>query len=148
MPRSLPKHARHVAQSRLHRRTLLPLSTKAVDAMALKYHTALAALKVGRGTERCVELLLQLTTIARFIGEESTVRLDPVLLEELANVLRAAIERGHATGQWFIDAALQDLCAALVIEHERQLRVTPIGTLERALDRARHFVSAHRPAAL
>ncbi|MFY4713485.1 Fis family transcriptional regulator [Burkholderia glumae] len=148
MPRSLPKHARHVAQSRLHKRTLLPLSKKAVDSMALGYHTTLAALAAGRGTERCAELLLQLATIARFIGGESTSRIDPALLEELTSGLQAALERGHATGQWFIDAALQDLCAALVIEHERQLRVTPIGTLERALDRARHFVSAHRPAAL
>ncbi|USS44283.1 Fis family transcriptional regulator (plasmid) [Burkholderia glumae] len=110
--------------------------------------SAAACRAAGRGTERCAELLLQLATIARFIGDESTSRIDPALLEELTSGLQAVLERGHATGQWFIDAALQDLCAALVIEHERQLRVTPIGTLERALDRVRHFVSAHRPAGL
>ncbi|MGS1024092.1 Fis family transcriptional regulator [Burkholderia glumae] len=147
MARSLPKHAHHAAQTRLHKRNLLPLPRKAVDAMALKYHTALAALAAGQGTERGVELLQQLTTIASFIGEESTTRIDSVLLEELTSGLQAALERGHATGQWFIDAAHQDLCAALVIEHERQLRVTPLGALDRALDRARHFVAGHRSAA-
>ncbi|MGS1041449.1 Fis family transcriptional regulator (plasmid) [Burkholderia glumae] len=147
MPRSLPKHARHVAQSRLHKRNLLPLPKKAVDAIALEYHTTLAALAAERGTERGVELLLQLANIARFIGEESATRIDSVLLKELTSGLQTALDRGHATGQWFIDAAHQDLCAALVIEHERQLRVTPLGALDRALDRARHLIPVHRSAA-
>lgn len=115
-----------------------------MDAMTLEYHTALAA---GQGTEHGVELLQQLTTIARFIGEESTTRIDAVLPEELTSGLQAALERGHATGRWFIDAAPQDPCAALVTEHERRLRATPLGALDQALDRTRHFVAAHRVAA-
>ncbi len=63
---------------------------------------------------------------------------------DLAVGAQAALELGHATGRWFIDATHQDLRAALVIEHERQLRVTPLGALDRALDRARHFIARLR----
>ncbi|MEK6290592.1 MAG: hypothetical protein V4793_04220 [Paraburkholderia tropica] len=66
MARRPTNHARHAALSRLHKRTLLPLPQKAVDAMAL------------------------------------------------------------------------------VSEHERQLRVTLIGSLEKAVDRAKRFATACR----
>ncbi|WLE64175.1 Fis family transcriptional regulator (plasmid) [Burkholderia plantarii] len=144
MARRPTNHARHAALSRLHKRTLLPLPQKAVDAMALEYHAALAALASGQGSRHGVELLQQLVVIARFIGETSSTRLDPALLEQLTAALQAVLERGTATGEWLIDAADRALCAALVIEHERQLRVIPIGSLEKAVDRAKHFATACR----
>ncbi len=103
------------------------------------YHATLAS---GHGSRHGVELLQQLAVIARFIGETSSTRLDPTLLDQLTAALQATLERGTATGEWLIDAADRALCAALVSEHERQLRVTPIGSLEKAVDRAKRFATA------
>ncbi|WP_206427000.1 hypothetical protein [Burkholderia gladioli] len=44
-------------------------------------------------------------------------------LKELTSALPATLARGHATGRWFIDEMHQDLCTALAIAHDSQLRV-------------------------
>ncbi|WP_244116692.1 Fis family transcriptional regulator [Burkholderia gladioli] len=137
----------HAARSRLTqlgKRKLLPLSKEAVDAMAMQYHTALVALQARQGAEHGVMILLQIVVVAGFIGEATAVKIDPAVLGELESALNAALERGQATEEWFLDAQAHDLCAALLAEHERQLSVTPLATLQEVLARVKRFAGGER----
>ncbi|PEH40600.1 Fis family transcriptional regulator (plasmid) [Burkholderia gladioli pv. alliicola] len=147
MPKTVSKLNQHAARSRLtqlDKRKLLPLSKEAVDAMAMQYHTALVALQARQGAEHGVMILLQMVVVAGFIGEATAVKIDPAVLGELESALNAALERGQATEEWFLDAQAHDLCAALLAEHERQLRVTPLATLQEVLARVKRFAKGER----
>ncbi len=112
--------------------------------MAMQYHAALVALRARQGAEHGVMILLQMVVVAGFIGESTAVKIDPAVLGELESALNAALERGETTGEWFLDAPAHDLCAALLAEHERQLRVTPLATLQEVLARVKRFAKEER----
>ncbi|WP_244111016.1 hypothetical protein [Burkholderia gladioli] len=89
-------------------------------------------------------ILLQTVVVAGFIGEATAVKIEPAVLGELESALNAALERGETTGEWFLDAPTHDLCAALLAEHGRQLRVTPLATLQEVLARVKRFAKGER----
>ncbi|KGE10439.1 hypothetical protein [Burkholderia gladioli] len=147
MPKTVSKLNQHAARSRLTqlgKRKLLPLSKEAVDSMAMQYHTALVALQARQGAEHGVMILLQMVVVAGFIGEATAVKIEPAVLGELESALNDALERGETTGEWFLDAPTHDLCAALLVEYERQLRVTPLITLQEVLARVKRFAKGER----
>ncbi|WP_186156530.1 Fis family transcriptional regulator [Burkholderia gladioli] len=140
----LKLQANHARQNRLQKRSLLPLSKEAVDAMAMQYHTALAALKAKQGSKHGVRILLQMVVVAGFIGDATAVRIDPDVLIQLDGALCDALDHGEDTGNWLVNDTIHDLCAALLVEHERQLRVVPVNVLREVLDRATRFRNGER----
>ncbi|WP_186181763.1 Fis family transcriptional regulator [Burkholderia gladioli] len=147
MSKPVSKLRQHAANSRLTqlgKRKLLPLAREAVDSMAMQYHTALVALQARQGTAHGVMILLQMVVVAGFIGEATAVKIDPTVLGELESALNEALERGERSGEWFLDTPAHDLCAALLAEHERQLRVTPLATLQEVLARVKRFAEGVR----
>ncbi|HDR8986247.1 hypothetical protein ABY44_33620 [Burkholderia sp. ZZQ-2] len=82
-------------------------------------------------------ILLEMGVVAGFIGEATPVKIDPAVLGELEFALNEALEHGENTGGWFAGASAHDLCAALLAEHERQLRATPLATLQEVLARVK-----------
>ncbi|WP_322074900.1 Fis family transcriptional regulator, partial [Burkholderia cepacia] len=103
------------------------------------YHTALAALRAGEGTERGVCVLLQMVILTGFIGD---LRSDPInlpLLQQMDADLVAAFDRGRKTGAWFFDESVADLCAALLTHHDQQLKTAPLVLLQEAINQLERF---------
>ncbi|MCA8171509.1 MULTISPECIES: hypothetical protein [Burkholderia] len=57
-----------------------------------------------------------MVVVAGFIGEATAVKFAR-RAGELESALNAALERGVATGGWFLDVQAHDLYAALLAEH-------------------------------
>lgn len=131
--------ARDRAKARASKRKLLPLPRQAIDAMSIKYHTALAALRMRRGTEGGVRVLLQMVILTGFIGDAGLEKIDRAVLRELDNALVETFDRGCDTGEWYFDGPVADLCAALLTQHDRQLKTAPLTVLQEAVERLERF---------
>lgn len=115
--------ARHTAQTRLHKPTCYRCPRKPwIDGAGVSQ----GARGARRGTRNRAPHRAAAAAghhLAAHRGRAHNERIDAVQIKELTSALPATLARGHATGRWFIDEMHQDLCAALAIAHDSQLRM-------------------------
>lgn len=128
---------RKSASSRIPRAKILlmPLSRQDVDDMALRYHLVLDALQRRQGSAYGLQMLIQVTVLTVHLDSSKRARvLYPDLIPQVVRDMRTAFACGVASGEWFLEGAAIARCAAVLTEHDRQLRMMPRGTLFEAVE--------------
>lgn len=127
---------RKSASSRIPRAKILlmPLSRQEVDGMALRYHLVLDALKRRQGSAYGLQMLVQVAVLTVHLDSKRARVLYPDRMQQVVRDMRTAFERGEASGEWFLEGAAIARCAAVLTEHDRQLRMTPRGILFEAVE--------------
>ncbi|WP_413141078.1 hypothetical protein [Burkholderia cepacia] len=150
--RRTPSVQRHrpSAHAKLAKTLLLPMPHQQADKLSLEYHAAFEALRMRRGSARGLAVLLQLVVLSRLIDEARKRELRAEILVASERGINAALERGNAGGEWWLDPQTDDLVAALIAWHDDQLRQAPLGVFAEALERLegiRDGRSSDRPPA-
>ncbi|KWN03692.1 hypothetical protein WT83_32050 [Burkholderia territorii] len=95
--------AQQAAASRKAKSWLLPMSPQDADRILLRYHVALATMRAGRGERIHLQLLLQMTVLASFIGDAYAASLCPDVMAKVEHSILQAVARGDETNAWALD---------------------------------------------
>ena len=101
------------------------MSRRDADRIALRYHLALAAMRAGQGERIHLQLLLQMTVLASFIGDAYAASLCPDAIGKVEQSILQSVTRGDEIGTWTLDEEAIELCAAVATHHDHQLRTAP-----------------------
>ncbi|VWC91611.1 Fis family transcriptional regulator [Burkholderia contaminans] len=105
------------------------------EELALQYHAAFQALRMGRGSAHGLAVLLQLVVLAGFVDEARKHELRAEVLVATERGVNAALEHGKTCGEWGLDPQTDELVAALIGWHDDQLRTAPLAVFAEALER-------------
>ncbi|MBN3827205.1 hypothetical protein G3O00_26765 [Burkholderia sp. Ac-20384] len=135
--RRAPSSRRHQpsAHAKLARTLLLPMPRQKAEELALQYHSAFQALRMGRGSAHGLAVLLQLVVLAGFVDEARKHELRVEVLVATERGINAALEQGKTCGEWVLDPQTDELVAALIGWHDDQLRAAPLAVFAEALER-------------
>ncbi|MDN7894205.1 hypothetical protein QZM93_36990 [Burkholderia cepacia] len=135
--RRAPSSRRHQpsAHSKLARSLLLPMPRQKAEELALQYHAAFQALRMGRGSAHGLAVLLQLVVLAGFVDEARKHELRIEVLVATERGINSALAQGKTCGEWALDPQTDELVAALIGWHDDQLRTAPLAVFAEALER-------------
>lgn len=135
--RRVPSSRRHQpsAHAKRARTLLLPMPRQKAEELALQYHAAFQALRMGCGSAHGLAVLLQLVVLAGFVDEARKHELRMEVLVATERGINAALEQGKACGKWALDPQTDELVAALIGWHDDQLHVAPLAVFAEALER-------------
>jgi hypothetical protein len=135
--RRAPSSRRHhpSARAKLARNLLLPMPRQKAEEVALQYHAAFQALRMGRGSAHGLAVLLQLVVLAGFVDEARKQELRVEVMAATERGINAALEQGRTCGEWVLDPQTDELVAALIGWQDDQLRAAPLAVFAEALER-------------
>lgn len=99
----------------------LPIPAHIGDQFSLRYHLALAAMKVGKGSSAAAQALLEMVLAAGLLADCGYGRLDVQQTRAAERALRRAAGKGLKCRKWKISADAFDALCTVVNEHDRQL---------------------------
>ncbi|WP_256990760.1 hypothetical protein [Burkholderia sp. HI2714] len=114
---------------------LLPMPQQQAEALSLQYHAAFQALRMRAGSAHGLAILLQLVALDGFVDEARRHELCIEVLVAAERGINAALEHGNASGEWALDPQTDELVAALIVWHDKQLRCAPLTLFAEALER-------------
>jgi hypothetical protein len=114
---------------------LLPMPAHQAQRLSLEYHTAFQALRMQRGSQHGLAVLLQLVVLAGFIDEARRHELPGDVLASAEQGINAALKHGASSNEWTLDAQTDELVAALISWHDDQLRSAPLTVFAEAIER-------------
>ncbi|MGF6300080.1 MULTISPECIES: hypothetical protein [Paraburkholderia] len=129
---------------------LLPMPRKEASDLVLRARIALERLRNGEADRSLINLVSQVTLIARFITQAGHGKLDIEVLEAVKGGLEDVLIEADNTGTWDIPETLIDGLTAVINEYDRQISVTRMEIVVRAsdyLDRLAHRAARDTRAA-
>ncbi|WMY10959.1 hypothetical protein [Paraburkholderia phenoliruptrix] len=139
------------AQSPARRRDmllLLPMPRTEVDELVLMYRAALEAAKLGYNDAPLTRRLYTAVLLTRFLTDAGHGLLEQQVLDDAEKQLTAVYDQGNATGTWHYPKETITLLTAVLNEHDRQLRDTPLQVLLDASARLDRIIEKSGESAL
>jgi hypothetical protein len=99
----------------------LPIPAHIADQFSLRYHIALATMKVGKGNAAAAQALLEMVLAAGLLADCGYGRLDVQQTRAAERALRRTAEKGLRSRKWKISADGFDALCTMVTEHDIQL---------------------------
>ncbi|WP_321842096.1 hypothetical protein [Paraburkholderia bannensis] len=110
--------------------TVLPLPAASADALSLRYHVSLEAMRTGRGWLGAAQALTTLMFVTSFLAEAGYGRLTHADVLGCQNALSAALRDGLAGKGWGFSAEGIENYKTLVTVHDFQLSIAPIRAIK------------------
>jgi hypothetical protein len=137
-PRSGPRQGKR-SQNKL---LSLPINRASADAMSLRYHVSLEALRVGRGYVGAAQALATAMVVAFFLADAGYGKMSREAFSKSEDILARCIKAGRTTDEWYFDDRGYQNFSALLKLHDRQLRKAPFSALLRANDQFKAFMKS------
>lgn len=109
---------------------VLPLPAASADALSLRYHVSLEAMRTGSGWLGAAQALTTLMFVTSFLAEAGYGRLTFVDVLGCQNALSAALRDGLAGKGWGFSQEGIEKYKTLVTLHDFQLSIAPIRAIK------------------
>jgi hypothetical protein len=134
--------AAQTAQARHTKTRMLPVPRATADDLALKVHLALDIMRRRQGCRAHAQTLLQMTVLAGYLVDRGYGLVSQSVYEAADAALGVCFERGHATGEWFLDEKGFRPLAQLVTVYDDQVHHAPLAAITDASDRLDHLAAS------
>lgn len=136
MARSIPFHCSSSAVRAGQAKALqLPLPRATADALSLRYHIALEAMRTGNGYPAAVHTLTAMMLLTQFLAGAGYGRISSEARIESERSITDAFNTGNEQGEWMFDDVGYAHFAAIVSVHDFQLYSAPMSAIIAAGER-------------
>ncbi|RKF48525.1 hypothetical protein [Paraburkholderia fungorum] len=129
------------ARARHDKATLLPITRKIADDLALRVHLALDALRRGTGGTSDAQTLTQTMLLTGFLAESGFGSMTGEQLGAAERAVSAVFDIGRETGTWKLDSGGFALFSEIATNYDRQLHSAPLWAITDASERLDRFTA-------
>ncbi|CAH2902158.1 MAG: hypothetical protein PCALPYG88_5694 [uncultured Paraburkholderia sp.] len=127
---------------------LLPLPREAARARSLKFHAALATVRLGFGCAEHLAALARAMYVSWFLQRAGYGELPLAQFHVAGHCMETANRRGVETDAWYFDEDGYPFFERILTLHDRQLDAAPAHALIEADDELMRFVRGTKPSPL